>query len=484
MGISWELGSIGMAVSSSSATGNSLMSGLVGWYRMFNKDADPYWSNVILQISGDGTNGSTTITDASPIANALTVGGSAQISTAQVQYGTGSMKFRGEITSDYVRVSTTGTDPKLFSFEKGDFTVEMWVYCTAYNTQSTVTPIYDGRLVSGGVSTQVDLRLSSGVLQYMNGGVSRINHGTSFTLNTWTHIALSRVSGSSRLFVNGTQVGSTYTDTNNFTSVAGAPFIGKLNDNSPTWNGYIDDVRVTKGVGRYTGTFTPPAAAFPVSTGTQALDSSGKGNHGTLVGTPLVVADKYGNAGSAYSFASTSKQCVTLMQTSGLPIYGGGRAYSICTWINASAPSGTWNSFYGEGISADWQPAFYIGVWSTLKLNVFSLRADGTTMVFGNAKSTTTIADGTWHHIVFSDPGTGLAKLYVDGILDATNFSYTSANYTGFESMSQSTVAALRRKTTGGIEGSFDGSLFDFRLYNRALTAAEARTLYAATQRI
>lgn len=217
-----------------------------------------------------------------------------------------------------------------------------------------------------------------------------------------------------------------------------------------------------------------------------ANDSSGNGNNGTLFNSPSLVADKYGNANSAYSFVSTSSQYIALTQTSGLPIYGGGKAYSICTWINAGTQSsGTWTTFYGEGTSVDWAPMMYTGIYNSQKFNIFNYGLNGTTSILSNARSTTTIADNTWHHICFSDPGTGLAKFYVDGNLDATNFSYNSSNYAGFEtSMPLSTIAGLRRKGGGLEAGSrLDGSLFDFRLYNRALSASEVQLLSTATSR-
>jgi hypothetical protein len=80
------------------------------------------------------------------------------------------------------------------------------------------------------------------------------------TLNTWTHVAWTRSGSSNRLFINGTQVGSTTTDATNYTSTAS--FIGASQSGTLPFAGYIDDLRITKGYARYTSNFTPPSSAF------------------------------------------------------------------------------------------------------------------------------------------------------------------------------------------------------------------------------
>jgi len=81
----------------------------------------------------------------------------------------------------------------------------------------------------------------------------------------WNYIVIERYSGVTKLFINGTQEGASYTDSNNYPT---APLVigGRFSATSGDYrslNGYIDDLRVTKGVARYTGGFTPPTAALP-----------------------------------------------------------------------------------------------------------------------------------------------------------------------------------------------------------------------------
>ena len=82
---------------------------------------------------------------------------------------------------------------------------------------------------------------------------------TVLSTNTWYHVAVSGEVGSIKLFVNGVQEGSTYTGATSLNSTAittvGGLWAGSLYN---TFFGYIDDLRITKGVARYTTNFTPP----------------------------------------------------------------------------------------------------------------------------------------------------------------------------------------------------------------------------------
>ena len=179
--------------------------------------------------------------------NDLETVGNAQISTSVKKYGTGSMSFDG--TGDNLN---TPTSPNL-AFGTGDFTIECWVYA---NDVTSLAGIYDGR----GLSATPTIVIQSGTFKYFTNGGFQIT-SSSISTSTWYHLAVSRSGTSTKLFVNGVQGGSTYTDSTNYVSTSPS-FIGALYDGS-SLNGYIDDLRITKGYARYTTTFTPPTAALP-----------------------------------------------------------------------------------------------------------------------------------------------------------------------------------------------------------------------------
>ena len=86
-----------------------------------------------------------------------------------------------------------------------------------------------------------------------------ISSAATISGNTWTHFAATRNSGSLRLFLDGTQVGSTTSYTGSFPSNL-AVTVGDNAAGTESWNGYLDELRITKGTARYTTTFTPPGA--------------------------------------------------------------------------------------------------------------------------------------------------------------------------------------------------------------------------------
>jgi hypothetical protein len=214
---------------------------------------DPNFAFNSLLLHGDGTNGSTTITDSSGSPKTVTAVGDAQISTAQSKFGGASIAFDG--TGDYLTIPGSSS----FAFGLADFTVELWLYRSGSGQQH----LYDAR--DNGVNTnRILLYLNpSSQLTYFGDGEVKIATTSVPTLSAWVHVALCRASGNSRLFQDGVQVGSTFADTISIVSPTATVAIGASNAVGTPLNGYIDDLRVTKGVARYTANFTPPTAAFP-----------------------------------------------------------------------------------------------------------------------------------------------------------------------------------------------------------------------------
>jgi hypothetical protein len=212
---------------------------------------DPNFAFNSLLLHGDGTNGSTTITDSSLRPKTVTAFGNAQISTAQSKFGGSSIAFDG--TGDYI---TAAPNPE-FSFGTAAFTIEMWIRANAF---SDVNVWFDTRL--GGASSLgiVIFTNSSGQIVVYSGATAFIT-STGVSTNQWYHIAVARESNTLRLFIDGINSGSA-TIANNFSDQNF--FSGKTNEAASNFvNGYIDDLRITKGVARYTANFTPPTAPFP-----------------------------------------------------------------------------------------------------------------------------------------------------------------------------------------------------------------------------
>jgi hypothetical protein len=194
------------------------------------------------------------IFDYAALSNLGTIG-NADISTAVVKYGTGSLAFDG--TGDWLQID----ESSIFAFGTGDFTIEMWVYNTT--NAPTYAVLWDTRDSEPDDSSHITLNL--GKPSWWYNGAARIQPATAPTINTWYHLAVARSGTSTKMFIDGTQVGSTYSDSNDYKANDYAR-IGSASDNPSGlnyFNGYIDDLRITNGLARYTSAFTPPTAALP-----------------------------------------------------------------------------------------------------------------------------------------------------------------------------------------------------------------------------
>ena len=185
--------------------------------------------------------------------NNLTLFGNAKISTGQAKFGDTSLYLDG--TGDAAQIATTTNS---FAFGTGDYTVEMWLYLTAVNENDQ---IFDMRTSDSSVNPGSYLDSSARPNLYISGGV-RLTSNTAISANTWTHFAICRASGTTRIFQAGQVTGTLNSDTYNI--VAGKLMLGARYNSAGTNNGqgYWEDVRVSK-MARYTSNFTAPAEAFP-----------------------------------------------------------------------------------------------------------------------------------------------------------------------------------------------------------------------------
>jgi len=213
---------------------------------------DPFYSSVSLLLHGDGANNSTTFTDNGPAARTIENNYGNTISTAQSQFN-GASIFCNNTYMEYA----ANTD---FEIGGGDFTIECWYRGTTGASYSAIVSKGLHENTTGAYA--LHFRGGSNLLGFYLGStdsnviISTTNIKTS---ETWNHIAVSKDSGSTRLFINGTQEGSTYTTAYTI-ATGGKLHIGAFyySVTDGTVNGYIDDLRITKGVGRYDANFAVP----------------------------------------------------------------------------------------------------------------------------------------------------------------------------------------------------------------------------------
>lgn len=221
---------------------------------------DPSFANVSSLLHLDGSNGSTTITDVKGLTWTAQAG--AVISTAQGVFAQ-SVSCAATFNHDYIE-SQSHAD---FGFGTGDFTVEFWMRPQSFSTFAahTIFDMYQG----SGHGIQITLNGSSSPVTAMGAGFDGSNNITAtvtIAVNTWYHVALTRTGTTWRLFLNGTQAGSNATNGVDLGS-SGKIRVGRPQTGSAFTGiaAYFDELRITKGVARYTTTFTPDAVPFPDS---------------------------------------------------------------------------------------------------------------------------------------------------------------------------------------------------------------------------
>ena len=219
--------------------------------------SDSFFSNVALLLPMD-----TAFTDISGTPKTVSNTGGV-ISTAKVKNGAGSGLFNISSGTDVLQIPHHAS----LSFQSGDsFTVECWYYPTSFGTYNYL--ISKGL---GGNTREWSLGVTgSTVIWYRQTGGSDLSFAPSatVTLNQWTHLAAVCNGTTVTLYKDGVGLGSTSWGTPDGYAYSRPLWIMQFLDYrniAHEGRGYIDNIRITKNVARYTANFTPPAAAFPTS---------------------------------------------------------------------------------------------------------------------------------------------------------------------------------------------------------------------------
>ena len=192
--------------------------------------------------------------------NDLETVGNAQISTTQSKFGGGSMYFNG--SGSYLTFLRTAN----VQFGSGDWTIELWFYLnSASGVQVLLSGTNGGLTVGSWEIYAVDN--GAGGMNFANSSWAdySVKMGSTPSANTWYHLAITRSGTSTRLFLNGTLQNTTTVPSGMNVNGSGSNLLIGAQGNTPgslPLNGYIDDLRITKGYARYTGNFTP-TGPFP-----------------------------------------------------------------------------------------------------------------------------------------------------------------------------------------------------------------------------
>ena len=256
---------------------------------------DQYSSSVVLLLTGDGVDGSRNFVDSSPNPKSILSfsdlnGTGYPLQTTRVKkFGTGSIDFNG-VSSFYAQASNT--DFVL----GGDFTIEGWLWVNTENEAGyqTIWELNDYR-------NGILFRFGSSNDNFYVNGVRRINRIVPyFPRLQWNHFAVVRSGSTISVYANGSAI-SSFTESGVINSGSGPIRFGESNHTGYQFSPpmYLDEFRITKGIARYTGNFTPSATS---SNDTTSLinfpgNSGGQGGHGSVYFGGDWVAGGGGGAG-------------------------------------------------------------------------------------------------------------------------------------------------------------------------------------------
>ena len=154
----------------------------------------------------------------------------------------------------------------------GDFTIEWF----SYTTKNTVPPYQRVFTVDDFPSMDIGVSVEGTTFYYWANSSFRYSSSGAVSINTWQHWAVVRQSGVTKVYRNGTQLGSKITDTNNITNTTDPLTIGADNAHATnaTFVGYLTNFRWVKGLAVYTGNFTKPTSALTAIAGTNPYGGS------------------------------------------------------------------------------------------------------------------------------------------------------------------------------------------------------------------
>ena len=344
---------------------------------------------------------------------------------------------------DYLTVASNAA----FGFGTGDFTIECWIYPT--NAGAALQQIYDNRTATA--DTKVNFGVRTNTITYCVGSAILLTSAASSIVNNaWQHVAIVKSSGTTKIYINGTQSGPSYTDNYNFTSPAEC-VIATPGDSrgSATYSftGYISNMRVTKGQAVYTANFTPSTS--PLTTTSQGAISSNVSlltcqsntfiDNSTNNFTITVAGNSKPTTFNPFTVTYSIKQSYT-------PGVYGGSMYFDGTGDYLTVPASTLNQLGDSRYTMEfWMyPTLVNGAERNLinkngattygytfrmtTANKMGYFTDGT----GNSiLSTTTLSPNTWYHVAATFDGT-TTRLFINGVQEASTTSWSSVtNDTG-----------------------------------------------------
>jgi hypothetical protein len=238
---------------------------------IFVEDVDLHFPDVVLLLHANGNDGSTSFVDSSQYAHTITVRGGAQVS-ATPKYGSGALLTDGTGDGLATAINTELGNASLSPTNTSPYTIECWAQFSSINRQQFLVGM------DGGLGARVFRLWQNGddELQFDYGDGSSFigtvtTSGAAITVDSYIHCAVDKDStGKIRIYVGGVMKGSD-TPADSTIGLSNEKItVGISGLDLFSFDGLIDEVRITRGTSRYgdvagDSSFTPPAAQFPDS---------------------------------------------------------------------------------------------------------------------------------------------------------------------------------------------------------------------------
>lgn len=217
-------------------------------------DPDNNYSNVTLLLHMDGIPGSSHIKDSSPLNSQIVSYGGLALTNSDYKFGVSCLYFNG--SGMYLDVPQPARPT---STEQ--FTLETFIKISTLPSSNRLYQIYSQHL-SSTAHINFEIRPDGYLALWLGATSTYIISNTLLPIDQWVHVAISRTSAGIFLFQDGNLVAST--TANPSLASSGTGRIGREGANLTTWDfkGYMDEFRITRGVGRYSSNFTPPTKQF------------------------------------------------------------------------------------------------------------------------------------------------------------------------------------------------------------------------------
>ena len=292
----------------------------------------------------------------------------------------GSVFFAGNSTGTALRAVESDSN---LTFGTGDFTIEFWILRN--NTDQAV--YLDWRNAGGAQGHRVTLystSSSTNKLYFYSNGTNHINTTDPLNTNSWHHVALARASSSTKMFVNGVQVGSTYSDSNDYVGPQSSDgiYIGRFAGGGYDTKGYISNLRIVKGTALYTSDFTPPQSELTVVDGTVLLccqDSDDPTQD--AAGTTITAQGNLATAG----YNKTQPKIIPPYGVDAGTVFGGPIQQSTQGYMYF--PTGRTEE-RGRGRAVSWLGGNDSGGSYTKDIDFFDIQSQGLTTKFGEISDT------------------------------------------------------------------------------------------------